>query len=704
MATVLQRLATLGIDAVTSTVVSDQFVIIHRDPEPTEEMVSRDGTIYLRVVDLNGTPATPSTVQFLVYVDQGAGWVQAFDNTSILSPFDGARALIGQSTGASPYCYREVKLDQMPTLFPSDGIVNIRVDLIVAAGGFGHFPFGHVPFGHSSGTPTVESHPYEFRAADETPPNVTAAQAIARDVVRVTFDDAMALEDPGSVLPPTMWTFERVTDGITAIAEITAVGVELADSTEAVFDVTVDIPMTPGAPYRVVVDTSARDDASNLIAINAALFAGFSPEVPADRYFDFWSLMMPLKNREEDATRDLKRLCNCVQEVLDVVMYDIDHFTDQFDPDFATDEQISLMLYDMGNPFEWTDLDLSENQRRKLLRLLVDIYKTKGTPSGIEDAIFLLLGIPCQVVSYSAVGWRLGIDALGEGLFAVVRSSLAEVFDMSTAPLTLLVSIDEGAEQTLTFNLADFATPSAALSSEIAAVVNSQLAGGTSYIDRGGMPARLVGLVSEPYAISPGDVLTLEVNGVELDVVFHASDFALAGAATAAEVAARIAEDIDDVEASGDGAVVTITTKLEGADSSLLATGALVATLGLPVAQQNGNDLARINIRSNKYGTDASVEITGGTAQGILGFFVDAASGTGGSILAPGTSFQLYSFDLEILSPVTADEEILMRRIANYMKPAHTHLVNVREAPTAEPSPYWLLGIDVLDSGTVLAP
>jgi hypothetical protein len=45
----------------------------------------------------------------------------------------------------------------------------------------------------------------------------------------------------------------------------------------------------------------------------------------------------------------------------------------------------------------------------------------------------------------------------------------------------------------------------------------------------------------------------------------------------------------------------------------------------------------------------------------------------------------------------------LIRRIAEYMRPAHTHLVNIR---TARPLPWpdgWELGVDLLGDGSELA-
>jgi phage tail-like protein len=121
-------------------------------------------------------------------------------------------------------------------------------------------------------------------------------------------------------------------------------------------------------------------------------FTGFSPEQQAGRSFDLWKFI-PAKNKREDLTKDLERFIRCLDEIVQLQLVQIDHFTDLFDPDICSDQVIDDMLLDMGNPFDWAELELTATQRRKLLRLLIEIYKSKGTAIGIENTILLLLGI-----------------------------------------------------------------------------------------------------------------------------------------------------------------------------------------------------------------------------------------------------------------------------------------------------------------------
>jgi hypothetical protein len=69
------------------------------------------------------------------------------------------------------------------------------------------------------------------------------------------------------------------------------------------------------------------------------------------------------------------------------------------------------MLLDLGNPFPF---DLSVVDRRRLLNVLVAIYREKGTAAGIKNAIRFFLGIEVDIVSYAGEGLVLGESLLGE--------------------------------------------------------------------------------------------------------------------------------------------------------------------------------------------------------------------------------------------------------------------------------------------------
>lgn len=102
--------------------------------------------------------------------------------------------------------------------------------------------------------------------------------------------------------------------------------------------------------------------------------------------------------------------------------------------------------------------------------------------------------------------------------------------------------------------------------------------------------AALTAGTTETYALSDGLTLTVKVDGGAVQTAtFNTADFAAIGAATAAEVAAVIATDIVGASCSDEG--------------------------GAP------------RIESDTAGSGSSIEVTGGTANGILGFSTSIVKG-----------------------------------------------------------------------------
>lgn len=99
---------------------------------------------------------------------------------------------------------------------------------------------------------------------------------------------------------------------------------------------------------------------------------------------------------------------------------------------------------------------------------------------------------------------------------------------------------------------------------------------------------------AETYALSDGDTLTVEIDGGSTQTVtFNTADFTAIGAATAEEVAQVINQDLSGAK----GIVTTAGTK--------------------------------VTIESDTKGTSSSVEVTGGTANAVLGFSTALVPGTG---------------------------------------------------------------------------
>jgi phage tail-like protein len=174
--------------------------------------------------------------------------------------------------------------------------------------------------------------------------------------------------------------------------------------------VELDTDMTPGAEHEVIV-TGLVDQVGNPVSPphERARFMGFVPPRPAARRFDLMS-MLPRYLRRADVTGDLQRFIAVLQEVADLVLGDVDRWTEILDLERAPEAFLDVMLADLGNPFE---LELDVLRKRRLVARLVDMYRKKGTAAGVEDAIRFFVGVDSRVVAFAGEGLTLGESLLG---------------------------------------------------------------------------------------------------------------------------------------------------------------------------------------------------------------------------------------------------------------------------------------------------
>jgi len=119
-----------------------------------------------------------------------------------------------------------------------------------------------------------------------------------------------------------------------------------------------------------------------------------------------------------DATLDLDRMINQVlQPTLDILCAEATRWTDQQDLETANSQTIDAMLRDLGNPFR-TAFDQPLNRRRLLVRVLIDVYKAKGTAPGLGDVIRALTGLDIvRIISPATIdAWDLGVDVIGDDI------------------------------------------------------------------------------------------------------------------------------------------------------------------------------------------------------------------------------------------------------------------------------------------------
>ncbi len=184
--------------------------------------------------------------------------------------------------------------------------------------------------------------------------------------------------------------------------------------------------MTPGAPYELSLE-HVLDAAGQPLTIATIPLAEFRPRAPLSRRFDIWS-MIPRLNREGDVTGDLWRFVACFQDPLDLVLADLDRFTDIFDPERCPERYLDLILWGQGNPFSFP---MSADEKRRLAAVLGDVFEWKGTDAGIENAIRFFIAAEAKVVPYADEALILGESELGVDWILGASSAFARyAFDI----------------------------------------------------------------------------------------------------------------------------------------------------------------------------------------------------------------------------------------------------------------------------------
>lgn len=381
------------VDYTTFADESDTLFLIDRFPAPdqagTPHTLDRMQVTIARqggtTVDLTETRVTFEGV--LAY-DGGSGGFQA-GFTGPLSTIDTAGGLSGTDV--------VIQIDLSGQTYTDEQVIDVRVESDVAGGG------------------AALDETYTFVMADVDQPQVTAAVPQSKQVVRVSFNEPMLMDaSAAGALNPDV--YDVVTTSSPAVSVVAASVEQISSS---VVDVTLDIETTQGAGYDLTVGAAVEDDDGNVMdpAASTASFVGFRPTQPDGRSFnvlDFW----PTFNRAEDeaGTKTLRKFSLVMQDIVDLLLCNIDEWTHILDPDFAPEGFLNAMLRDNGNPFEFEDL--SEIDKRRLIRLLIDMYKEKGTEVGIINAVRFFVGVDVtlDVVNFQTF-WTLGVSELGSDTF-----------------------------------------------------------------------------------------------------------------------------------------------------------------------------------------------------------------------------------------------------------------------------------------------
>lgn len=377
------------LDALVEDALGD-IAVINTTPEGGEVGVSITSNVALDIAALDG--GTIVLASTFVYVSANGGpEVLAFDGSSG-TPFQPGYNGPGSTTSTPQADVRRIVIDPFPP-FDSEWVVTVRVLSETTMGA------------------TLDTS-YSFTVEDITPPRMLTATAVDLQVVELEFSENLlqaSTTGSGDSLNPANYTLTRLSAPAVDVEVVRVVALG-----SSAVQLETDIPLTPGGSYRVVA-SNVEDLVGNAIVapFNQLVFAGFEPPVPDGREWSLWQLM-PLMNRQEDVTEALEQFLAILQEPTDLILYDIDRWADRLlDPDTADELTVDAMLCDMGNPFTF-ELELTD--KRRLLRVLVDIYKQKGTCVGIQNAVRFFVGVEVECDEFNAAEgfWSLGDSELGE--------------------------------------------------------------------------------------------------------------------------------------------------------------------------------------------------------------------------------------------------------------------------------------------------
>ncbi len=367
------------VDAIVLDSDATGISLVNRIPEPNETQVPLDASIRVEFMDVTGVGVNLSTVQ--VYV-RG---VLAFDGGAFQSGFSGS-----YSTPQTDTLRVEIQPDDP---YESEELITVRA-------------LGQTTDGNFSVDET-----YTFTALDATAPRLVAATATDQKVIRLSFSEPVTEgdgTDAADATNPDNYSIERLSVPAVNLRVVSAVAV-----TPTAVDVTVQWPMTPGALYEITA-ANLTDVHDNVILapFDHASFIGYAPPKPAGRRFTLWDLMPPrLKKIDQEGTGDWKRLLDCLQEPLDLLMYEIDRFLDFLDPQATPDAWVDIMLSDVGNPF---DVDMTYEKKRRLLHVFKTAINLAGSDPGIKNLIRFVMELDVEVVPYDSIGMSLGESYLGD--------------------------------------------------------------------------------------------------------------------------------------------------------------------------------------------------------------------------------------------------------------------------------------------------
>ena len=351
------------LDAVIFDTAADAPRVHQRDPEPNDIAVPVDSTIDFVVSD--------STLSGVIYVALRVDGTLIYDSgTAFLAPG------WGLSTGSIPAAFTLTYSFTPPGPFASSATVDVSVDASIGL--------------------EIVTTSWSFVVEDVIAPVLLSVVPLDHQLLEATFNEPVFQQDAANAndaLNPANYVLS-IESGTPAV--LPAVIAVAAGGSPSTVRLTLDKAMTGGAigfpiTYRMTVSAVEDTPGGNPIQapLNTVTFLGFACPAPPGRDIDLYR-SMPELNRAEDGTGDLRKWLAIFQDPADFLFCAIDRWTRILDPDVAPEPWVDLMLVSLGNQFTFT---MTLVEKRKLVKLLIEFAKRKGTGPGIVEAIKFFTGV-----------------------------------------------------------------------------------------------------------------------------------------------------------------------------------------------------------------------------------------------------------------------------------------------------------------------
>jgi len=379
-------------------VVSEVLYIENREPAPGETAVPADfPTIQFTIADGDGAGVD------LAATDVTVDGVTVYTSSAFQAPWTGTID-IADGPGARDATF-VMNVPAANLAYASEQLIEVNVQSEI-----------------TGGAETVDS-TWAFTVADVIAPAIQTAAMQNKRTLRVEFTDDLQLDTTATgALNPDNYTIVNVS---APAAPLGVSSVVVVPSSTTAVDVTFDADASIGADYTLyakdLVDTSG-----NVISVSGSHFpfTGYVPPRPAGRRFELLDFVSA-ENLRQDATieqggdpqnpgtGDLRKFISILQDVADIMLCSIDEWTKIIDIDLAPEPFLDAILQDLGNPFASCISDLTENDKRRLARVLISIYKQKGTEAGVINAIRFFLGIETTLdIINCRTYWQLSVSQL----------------------------------------------------------------------------------------------------------------------------------------------------------------------------------------------------------------------------------------------------------------------------------------------------